>query len=87
MESLKIIVMLAVGVLSQSVGNVLLSKGMKELAGSRSGAAQSVGADALGGDCQPDGADRDRVIHRVFRPLGRRAVPGRFELRAARGLL
>lgn len=33
MESLKIIVMLAVGVLSQSVGNVLLSKGMKELAG------------------------------------------------------
>ena len=33
MESLKIIVMLAVGVLSQSVGNVLLSKGMKEIAG------------------------------------------------------
>ncbi len=33
MESVKIIVMLAVAVLSQSVGNVLLSKGMKELAG------------------------------------------------------
>lgn len=32
MESFKIIVMLAVGVLSQSVGNVLLSKGMKEIA-------------------------------------------------------
>jgi len=33
MESLKIIVMLAVGVLSQSVGNVLLSKGMKAIVG------------------------------------------------------
>jgi len=33
METLKIIVMLAVAVLSQSVGNVLLSKGMKDLAG------------------------------------------------------
>ena len=33
METLKIIAMLAVAVLSQSVGNVLLSKGMKELAG------------------------------------------------------
>lgn len=33
MESFKIIVMLAVGVLSQSVGNVLLSRGMKDLAG------------------------------------------------------
>ena len=34
METFKIIVMLAIGVLSQSVGNVLLSKGMKEIAGS-----------------------------------------------------
>jgi len=33
-ESLKIIVMLAVAVLSQSAGNVLLSKGMKQIAGS-----------------------------------------------------
>lgn len=34
METLKIIVLLAVAVVSQSIGNVLLSKGMKELAGS-----------------------------------------------------